>query len=869
MKVSNKKCIIRLSLKNMKSEKARNIVAVIAIALTALLFTALFTIVMSISKGFEYSNFRQIGTSAHGEFKRLTEEQFDLLKEDDAIDEYGVRRILGIGTDDVLIKNYTEISYMDKNAAEWSFVTPTDGRLPKENTNEAAADTRLLDALGVPKEKGAEFTVKIDVDGTETTESFVLCGWWEFDGASPASNILVPESRLEQIFEKLDTHFYDSTTGRYSLMVMLENSKDISGTMNEILTKNGYSSDTAADNYIGLGINWGYLSESMSQDMDAGTVAAIIIMLLLIVFTGYLIIYNVFRISVSNEIRHYGMLKTIGTTGSQIRRIILIQAMVLSIFGIPLGLILGWGTGAFLAPIVINELNISHDAGIATNPVIFIIAAVFAVVTVLISCFKPGKIAASISPVEALRYTEAASDNNFRSGRKGVSLVGMAAANLAGSKGKTILTVVSLSLSVVLFTLTVTFANSFSMEKYMSDTVTDFQVSSEDYFKAGAEWKIETAITEENISMLKGMEGITDSFCAYGVSLGQTPQTFYDESYVRTQLEHYGHDDSYIDNYISSVEKDENGLMADSMQLLGLEKEGFEKIKILEGDISKLNERGYIAVEKSDFFNLGDKVKVSYTDLIEYVNTVTGTSYSDVDNVPETEWADIMVRRTYHDVEYEICAVVNVPDSLGYRYYVMGDMFILESEAFKSDVGKYAPLYVAFDTVDEAEKGTEQFLSEYTANSHLDYNSRAKSAAEFESFRRMFVILGGALTFIVGMVGVLNFVNTVLTGIISRRKELATLQAIGMTGKQLKTMLIYEGLFYTAGAAVSAVVLNLLTLPMSSLIEKIFWFCEYRFTFIPMAVAVPVFALIGVIIPSIAYMVFRKKSIVERLRESE
>lgn len=869
MKVSNKKCIFRLSLKNMKLAKARNVVAIIAIALTALLFTTLFTIIMSISKSFEYSNFRQIGTSAHGEFKRLDAEQFDELKAAEGIDAYGVRRLLGVGADEILLKNYTEISYMDANAAKWCFVTPTTGRLPKENTNEAAADTRLLDALGIPKEIGTEFSVTIDVDGTQTTEEFVLCGFWEFDGASPASNILIPESRLTQVFEKLDTKFNDWNTGSYFLLVMLKHANDIEEGMNDILTEYGYSVEKASDNYIAIGVNWGYMSEGFAENLDAVTIASIAVMLLGIILTGYLIIYNVFRISVSNEIRHYGMLKTIGTTGRQIRHIILIQAMILSLFGIPLGLILGWGTGAALFPLVINEFNIAYDAGASSNPVIFLFATVFAVVTVLISCFRPGRIAASVSPIEALRYTEASVNNGFRKGTKGISIPKMAAANLAGSKGKTALTVISLSLSVVLFTITVTFTNSFSMEKYLSGINADFLVGSIDYFRAETELTPETAITEADMDLLESLEGVTYSYSGYGISMGDMPETFYSEDYLRSQLLKYGHDEQHIEDYIGARERNENGLVADSMMLLGMDKEGFEKIEVLEGDINKLNEQGYIAVEESDEFNLGDKVDVRYMDSVQYVNSVTGDIYTDTESISESEWANIELKEEYHDIQYEICAVVDMSSSYGYGYSIVGDLFLMESEHFNAELENSVPLYIAFDVTDEAEPNIEQFLSEYTENSVLNYTSRAKSEEEFESFRRTFVILGVALSFVVGLIGVLNFVNTVLTGIISRRKELATLQAIGMTGKQLKTMLVCEGLFYTAGAVVTAVLLNLLSIPMSSVLEKLFWFCEYQFTLIPMAVAVPVFVVIGVVVPVITYKIFVKKSVVERLRKRE
>ena len=160
-------------------------------------------------------------------------------------------------------------------------------------------------------------------------------------------------------------------------------------------------------------------------------------------------------------------------------------------------------------------------------------------------------------------------------------------------------------------------------------------------------------------------------------------------------------------------------------------------------------------------------------------------------------------------------------------------------------------------------------MKNYTKNGNMEYSSKATLAAEFESFKNTFFILGGALSLIVGLVGVLNFINTILTGIISRKKEFATLQAIGMTGKQLKVMLIYEGIMYMIGAAITAVVFNFLTIPISSVMEKIFWFCDYRFTILPTAITIPIFAAIGIIVPIITYMIFTKKSVIERLRESE
>ena len=96
MNVSNRKCIRRLSIASFKAAKIRNIITIAAIALTTILFTVIFTVGMSIKYGFEQSNFRQVGGYSHGGFKNLTREQFEELKDDPLIKEYGKRIYCGM-----------------------------------------------------------------------------------------------------------------------------------------------------------------------------------------------------------------------------------------------------------------------------------------------------------------------------------------------------------------------------------------------------------------------------------------------------------------------------------------------------------------------------------------------------------------------------------------------------------------------------------------------------------------------------------------------------------------------------------------------------------------------------------------------------
>ncbi len=865
MKINNQKFVSRVSIKNLFTAKTRCIVSVIAIALTTILFTSLFTILMTMAKGFEESNFRQVGTYSHAEFKRLTKEQYDELRVDEDILEYGLRRFAGFTTGEHFAKSYAEVSYMDKNTAKWGYCTPETGTLPKEQTNEAAVDTKVLACLGIEPEIGKSFTLEIDLDGMIVTEEFVLSGYWEYDEAAPASHVLIPESRLEELFTMYNVQFNDAFTGKYGLNVMLKSDHNIEEQMVEILERHGFVDGENSESAIAVGVNWGYMGENLAESLDFESIVTVAVILLFIIFTGYLIIYNIFRISVANDIRHYGMLKTIGTTQTQIKSMVQTQALILSAIGIPIGLIIGWGTGCVLCPVVMSELNV-YNSSASVSPWIFVFAAVFAWITVMISCFRPARTAGKVSSVEALRYTEQASGFGSRSGKKGVSLFGMAAARLTGSKGKTVLVIASLALSIVTFTLTFILANSFSMEKYLSDIPADFLVADAKYFTY--DWDEKNAISLEENEFLRSMDGVTDSFVTYAMPNSYYPETYFSEEAVRKILGEYGDEEEYIDSYISyNLEAD--GTIAQSVQLLGLEDTAFSKLKVYEGDITKLAESGYIAVEQNDYFKFGDKLTFVYTDTYEYINSQTGAVYTEFDSIPTSEYEFIEINEETHKVEYEIAAVVEVPYTFGYRFSIDTPLFITNSEDLFAQSEYCAPLYIAFDTTEETEAEMEKFLADYTETNTLRYTSRATEAASFESFKRMFIILGAALSVIVGLIGLLNFINTMITSINSRQREIAALQAMGMTGRQLCTMLVWEGVIYICGAAIVSLLLSLITIPFGSLIEEIFTFCDYSFTILPLVAAIPVFAIMGTMIPAIAYKTLTKKSIVERLRENE
>ena len=193
MRVKNRKCIRRLSFKSLWASRKRNIIAICAIALTTLMFTSLFTIMLSVNSSYETYNFRQAGGYSDGNFKDLSREQADKIAAHKGIKASGERIVCGFSSSDVFGKVAAEVSYMDKNCTKWSYAAPTTGKEPQKE-NEIAMDTTALRLLGVEPKLGTNVTITYQAgNGTDTgipqTDSFILAGYWEYDDLMPVHYI--------------------------------------------------------------------------------------------------------------------------------------------------------------------------------------------------------------------------------------------------------------------------------------------------------------------------------------------------------------------------------------------------------------------------------------------------------------------------------------------------------------------------------------------------------------------------------------------------------------------------------------------------------------------------------------------------------
>ena len=418
------------------------------------------------------------------------------------------------------------------------------------------------------------------------------------------------------------------------------------------------------------------------------------------------------------------------------------------------------------------------------------------------------------------------------------------------------------------------------MEKYLEQkTCADFIVGNTDYFRFQANGP-ESGLAGETVEQIRENTKEADAGQAWAVP-GVYPQVWLDEEQFRS-LSFTGSEEQ-VNQELQIREKRGDKIQV-SLQAEGMDDALLDKLTVLEGSLEPLRdpEGGAIAlpVETDDYGTPqmtehypkpGDKLTVTYVDEWYYADSRTGEPVTDA--TPE-EYIQYHIEKS-HDVEYTVCALVTVPYQISFRASLMYGMdAIMGTEQLKADSGEELySLFYMFDTPDrEAEEAAEHFLAELTKGetSPLMYESKALVRQDFQGFRQMFLLLGGALCAIVGVVGILNFFNAILTGILVRKREFAMLQAVGMTGRQLKKMLVTEGLLYAGATILLSLVLVFLLEPLvGGMLEDMFWFFAYHFDVTALWAAAPAFLLLGVVLPLGVYRGIARMTIVERLREVE
>ena len=843
------KPIQTLNQRTFKKNRGRNLVAIIAILMTTIMFTTLFTLAQSMSKNMVEMTFRQTGYDGQASFKSITAEQFSLIADHPDVAEAGESLVLGLAQNKKLGGKQVEIRWSSDINAEHSFAMPTTGTMPTA-ADEIALDTLILDRLGIPHQLGE--TVKLEwrkdlAKDEVTTSTFTLCGFWEGNESVYASMAWVSREFAD---EMIGDHVADGKTsilGLHTAQVILHSDRNIEATMENILADTGLTG-------LKFGVNLAY-----SPEMNATAAQESLPMYLgmvLVFLAGYLIIYNIFQISVTADIQFYGKLKTLGTTTKQIKKLIYGQANRLCVIGIPLGLLLGWLLGMVLVPVLMGRLE--GDPVVSANTLIFLGSALFAWLTVTISCLRPARLAGKVSPIEALRMSDAATTSKKKSKRtrNGASITGMAWANLGRNKKRTVTVICSLTLGLVLLSCFYAKNAAFDMEKYLSElTISDFKLDDSSsanqiggYDPHGSTLNAELV---ESVEGLAGLEAIGHQYShQFELTLDDETVQNIDAFYTQEMLDDWATYDPAGPAQIENAKETHKAIGVlygmDGIPLDAIAQERY----LLSGsyDAEKFASGDYVLV-------IGPAIDSIEKNAVLPVPTV-GSSIE-------------LENRTY-----QVMAVVYPLQSVDEGAYEGGVQdqlcmsFIIPTVTFQQQWPENTLRRLFFNVDDEHIPAAQEMIDAYTktVDTSLPVTSRKTMAEQYEAETRASAVMGNTISVIIALVGVLNFINSMVTAIVSRKKEFAMIQSVGMTKRQLRKMLICEGLDYAAITLIVSYLVSTLAVGIGVRAMTANEFSTFHFTLMPLMICTPILLAFAVLIPFLCFKNLEKQSIVERLR---
>lgn len=879
MKNNNGRVIKKLSARSLKNNRMRNLFAVSAIILTCMLFTAAFSLVSGMIQVAQEQTMYEVGGRFHAGLKGVTEEQYEKVASDPLVKKSCYNIFIGLA--DNILKRQAEIRYLPKEAnLEDYFIELEEGRMP-EQENEIVVDTLILDELKADYAVGERITLSFSFHGERIEKEFTVSGWYKGNYIMHASELFVSEAYWtdlkgdltdEDFKEWGEANPQDEGVGLYAGDLFFAEPTDIEEKVRTAIMNAGYEPETEVD----YGVNWAY----MTSRMDAADPVILVILagvVFVILLTGYLIIYNIFQISVMSDIRYYGLLKTIGTTKAQLKRLITRQAMMLSLIGIPIGLLIGYGIGKLALPFVLSFSETGNmKIELKFHPMIVVFSIGFSALTVFLSCRKPGKIAGSVSPIEAVRYTEGTEKLKKRHSSRHSSnrLLSMAYSNLGRNKKKTGAVIAALSLSMILLLVVTQAVGSFQLDSYLgSRIIGDFIIGRNSLFSYSSAFG-GYEVTKDYRDMADSQEGILsrdELWCSYSDFVELDEQAL--AQYEKLEQEGKLRMDEYCIVDIESVKSGKKGLNGYSY---GYSDGLLSNLKVLEGElnIEEFQNGDYILLGT---FNGNGKLSAADSlyhpgDMITVESITEDSQFFEIKN-EEGEIVDY-----YYEMlnprQYEVMAIVEIPYSMDLHRYSANAMdIVLPLRIFTEGEDASAECFaVSYQVEEEYQDSFEAVLKNYTENQDrlMSYASKNSLKKEFNGMVQVIAVIGISLSAVIALIGILNFVNAVITGILARRREFAMLASIGMTGNQLQKLLIYEGISYILLAGIiSFCAGNLFSRIVLNALNDLILFFEYQFTIAPFILMLGILLLVAVVTPVIAYRRLQKYSIVERLRVAE
>ncbi|MCL2321852.1 MAG: ABC transporter permease [Oscillospiraceae bacterium] len=812
--------IYGFSLKSFQKNMGKGIIFIIVLAV--ILMTSVLNIATSLHKMI-YDDAVSVAGDAHVEFLNITIAQADFLSSQQSVEwsnlQLSFLRTWGLPLNS---DNVINILYMEKIGNLAGFRLQS-GHAPKEE-NEVVIPPHTAHMLGINLKPGEKFTIQLqNPDKIETSYEFTVSGILnelKYFEANELNYIFVSEAFALSHGRFIEEYGQDSdpTNKKYDMRTIFLHFKDgynIRETAKELGTLAGIKE---AD----INFNERYLSANLQ---DPTTVLAIAIILFILILTGVIVIYNAFNIVIIKRTHQYGLLTLIGASKRQIRTCVYIEAVLSACLALPIGMILGSGFGYFSIPIV--ERIAQGDMAFYAVPWTYGLTILLTIAMVFIGVLRPAFKASKVTPVEAVRFSYVPKIKNRKTQQDNITLSVLVRLNLNRSRGRTIGTVLALSISGTLLLI----VSMIGLSMYSGvDNLTSGMVAGDIQVLTGIKrgntyyYPKKNQLTDDILNKIKNIEGVNrvDVFAI---------QDYCDYNEENDSWNHSGNIIGMEDATLKDLLKHTTG----NVSLDDLKKPG-NALTVTWGYYNNIGVGNYEIgqVVNASSFNFGN----------------VGGSFS-----------------------FNIVGLIDQDDFPPYNPLGFGGIptLILPMEAFlQNDFDsnyKSACLYIDDDKYDSIEKELTEILKPYD---ELYFKSHKMLIEEYKNQIMGLIMLILAAVSIVALIGILNLISLVFIGIEQRKKEFGVLFALGLSKIGLKKLLRFESIWVSILSLILSIILGLgIGYGLYSLLVTQATYLVFTFPFIPIIILCIIYVVVPLIITRIAINHLSKLTTTELLGQME
>lgn len=844
----NKEVIKRVEKGMMKANRTRNIFAIVAVALTTFMITTVFSLGINYKENMELTSVRTSGTNANVSLAMPTNAQEKEIRDLDYVKMVGTQYMIG----SVAGKNEADrdlaiaMQYYDNTEWEKHYkeaISNINGNYPKKE-NEIMLSEDALSQLGIKKPKlDMEIPLSYVSKDGEQKDTFTLSGWFRsYTGTGMA---FLSESYCQE-------HGYTLQNSGV-LSISLDNPKDNFYDIQDDITLN--------ENQTFQG--------SVSMSSSNGSVYAMIILLVFfIIGSGYLLIYNVLYISISRDTRFYGLIKTLGTTEKQIKTLVKRQAVTFACIGIPIGVILAGALSFGIVPIILENAFDSGksiiDAEMFFHPSIFILSIIFSALTVWISCNAPAKAASKISPIEALRYQNFASTKTkSRSSTNGGKLHVMAYHNVFRDKKRAILVFMSLFMGITMILGVNGIIGSMKVENFIDKYMDyNFEYTDIQFEQPEQPNKEVPQFDEQFVEQIKQIDGVKKVDIQKTVWAGIDFDEVALEGFMKIR---------YEDSRYKTEGQSYQEMVADLKEYANAGDYGCYITTLDDKALEEYNAKHPNTSIDIEAFNRGETAIAGMDTEYNAPNTaLVGKTLSLTADSSDGKATDFLIDGSFYFEDYEN----NLSEGIGKRK----DIHIVPEIIYVSEAGMErltkTPIISAIGVDIKDMNQVEQIDSELQAlngtltKQEWSYKSPIGMMEEYNQVTYSMNLMGNGAAVLLIVIGLINFINVMLTGVVSRKNEFAVMESIGTSKKQIQKILTLEGGIYALVTTVLIMTLgNAFLLLVADAVPHMADYAKFEYPFALVICLIFAIFIICLSVPAIVYRAVSKETVIERLHD--